>query len=248
MFFLSNIRKIIFRFKEAGSLLLFPEKYDIYFKEKFAYHQLSFSQEGEDLMLLRLLEEKKKNGFYVDIGAHHPQRFSNTYFFYLKGWRGINVDPLPGSMKQFHAVRPFDVNIECAINNLKEELTYYQFNEPALNTFSKKIAKERNGLRDYRIIAKKKILCRRLDELLDMHLPEGQQIDFMSIDVEGLDLNVLRSNNWERYNPGIILVEDLQRQPLSEMENSPVVTYLVSKGYELYSKSVNTLFFVKMDG
>ena len=60
--------------------------------------QYSFSQEGEDLVLARIFEGKK-NGFYVDIGAHHPTRFSNTHYFYRRGWSGINIDAMPGSMK-----------------------------------------------------------------------------------------------------------------------------------------------------
>ncbi len=71
----------------------------------------SYSQEGEDMILARLFENQQ-NGFYIDVGAHHPQRFSNTYFFYKKGWRGINVDAMLGSMKLFNKIRSRDINIE----------------------------------------------------------------------------------------------------------------------------------------
>lgn len=55
---------------------------------------------------------KKKIGFYVDVGAHHPMRFSNTYFFYRMGWSGINIDAMPGSMKEFKKYRRRDINLE----------------------------------------------------------------------------------------------------------------------------------------
>ena len=68
----------------------------------------SYSQEGED-MILRRLFEKQKTGFYVDVGAHHPKRFSNTFFFYKKGWSGINIDAMPNSMRLFDKIRPRDI-------------------------------------------------------------------------------------------------------------------------------------------
>ena len=74
----------------------------------------SYSQEGEDLLLRRIFEHQK-NGFYVDVGAHHPFRFSNTYLLYKCGWRGINIDAMPGSMRLFRRFRARDINIECGV-------------------------------------------------------------------------------------------------------------------------------------
>src|SRR5262249_32770188 len=76
----------------------------------------SYSQEGEDMILNRIFGEKK-SGFYVDVGAYHPKRFSNTYFFYKKGWRGINIDAMPGSMKPFNAKRNRDINVETPVSD-----------------------------------------------------------------------------------------------------------------------------------
>ena len=109
-----------------------------YFSE-FAHK--SYSQEGED-MILRRIFENQENGFYVDVGAHHPKRFSNTYFFYKHGWKGINIDALPNSMSLFKKLRPRDVNIEQPISDNVESLTYYHFNEPALNGFSKDLSEK----------------------------------------------------------------------------------------------------------
>src|SRR5690349_18351333 len=74
----------------------------------------SYSQEGEDMVLRRVFEHKA-HGFYVDVGAHHPMRFSNTYFFYRRGWRGINIDARPGSKREFDRARPRDINVECGV-------------------------------------------------------------------------------------------------------------------------------------
>ena len=108
------------------------------------YARKSYSQEGED-MILRRLFEKQKTGFYVDVGAHHPKRFSNTLFFYKKGWHGINIDAMPNSMSLFDKIRPRDINLEVPISEKKQKLKYYMFNEPALNGFSKELAEKRDG-------------------------------------------------------------------------------------------------------
>ncbi|WP_330205437.1 FkbM family methyltransferase [Cyanobacterium sp. Dongsha4] len=205
---------------------------------------MAYSQEGEDLVLARFFK-RQKDGFFVDVGAHHPQRFSNTYIFYLRGWKGINIDPLPNSMQKFNELRPNDINLELAISNNDQRLVYYQFNEPALNGFSPEISKERDGLRgQYKIISQTEIQTYKLSEILDQYLPSDQSIDFLSIDVEGLDLEVLKSNNWEKYRPKLILAEDLSRLSLKQLQHSKLVSFLDQLGYEIYAKTVNTLFFL----
>ncbi len=228
-----------------------PEKVKNFYAERtvkkidsrLEYVTFSYAQEGEDLILNRFLENKEK-GFYIDIGAHHPKRFSNTYIFYKKGWEGINIDAMPGSMKAFEQERPRDINLELGVSKEKKELTYYIFNEPALNTFSKTEAEKKDGLNNYRIVEQKKILTFPLVDILSKHIINNSSIDFMSIDVEGLDLEVLQSNDWKKYRPTLLLVEDLKKQSLAEFQNSsPVFHFLKEKNYELVAKTFNTLFF-----
>lgn len=205
------------------------------------YALKSYSQEGED-MILRRIFEKKINGFYVDVGAHHPKRFSNTYFFYKKGWRGINIDAMPGSMKLFNKLRPKDINIEKPVSDKKETLTYYAFNEPALNGFSKELSSERNCKNNYYIKFKKNIETVTLEEILDNNLPNIEVIDFLSIDVEGLDFKVLKSVNLERYKPKVLLIEVLGSS-FSSVEASDISKYLNKYNYSIYAKAVNTVIF-----
>jgi len=208
------------------------------------YALKSYSQEGED-MILRRLFENKKTGFYIDVGAHHPKRFSNTYFFYKKGWKGINIDAMPGSMKLFNKIRPRDINIEKPVSDKKQVMTYYAFNEPALNGFSKKLSQQRaSDDNNYHIIFEKDIETSTLEEILDKNLPKEQQIDFLSIDVEGLDFMVLKSNNFNKYNPKIILIEVLGSCLLG-IENNEISVFLKQYGYKIYAKTVNTVIFIK---
>lgn len=201
----------------------------------------SYSQEGED-MILRRLFEMQRTGFYVDVGAHHPKRFSNTYFFYKKGWRGINIDAMPGSMKAFDKTRSRDINIEKPVASQKQVLTYYAFNEPALNGFSKELSDSRNGLNDYKIEFTKDIETETLEYILDKNMPLGQEIDFLSIDVEGLDFDVVKSINLRKYRPKVILVEIIGSS-LADIELDPIYQYLTGERYDLYAKAVNTVVF-----
>jgi FkbM family methyltransferase len=202
----------------------------------------SYSQEGEDIILSKIFEGKK-SGFYVDIGAHHPFRFSNTYIFYKKGWNGINIDPLPEFKELFDKYRPKDINLNFAVSDTSDKLTYYMFNEPALNTFSINEAKSKDGIHNgmYKIINTQDIQMVTLESILDSHL-ENNEIDFINIDVEGLDLNVLKSNNWEKYKPKIILIEELNFDFLKLYENQ-VFVYLSKKGYLLKHRTFNTSFY-----
>ena len=206
------------------------------------YATKSYSQDGED-MILKALFGAQKNGFYVDVGAHHPKRFSNTYFFYKQGWRGINIDAMPGSMKLFNIARPKDVNIEKPVSDKKQVLTYYAFNEPALNGFSKELSVERDKKKEYFIEFTKDIETSTLAEILDNNLPENQQIDFLSIDVEGLDFMVLKSNNFDKYKPKIILIEILERA-IADIANGEISEFLKTYNYSFYARSVRTAFFV----
>lgn len=201
----------------------------------------SFSQLGEDLILEKMFEGKK-NGFYVDIGAYHPKQYSNTYIFYLKGWRGINIEPMPGSIEEFSKLRPRDINLEIAIGHKKNKMTYHIFNQKALNGFSKKLTADKQENTSYRVIETKKMNIYPLSYILKKFLPKNQKIDFMSIDVEGLDLEVLKSNDWNNYRPKIIIAEDINFV-LDEPKKSKVFSFLTKKNYILKAKTNVSLIF-----
>lgn len=202
--------------------------------------RLCYGQDGEDLILDRLFEGQHK-GFYVDVGAHHPLRFSNTHLFYLRGWRGINIDAMPGSMKNFDKLRSRDINIECGVAQSAGKLLYHCFNEPALNTFDVAEASRKNE-HPYKLIDTVEVNVERLDTLLTRYLPSRQQIDFLSVDVEGKDEEVLRSNDWDRYRPRFVLAETLRIDMLN-LSDCPMVQFLRTVGYKPVAKAYNTSFF-----
>lgn len=206
-------------------------------------HKKSYSQDGEDVVLASFYENVKNfRGFYVDIGAHHPVRFSNTWMFYKKGWKGINIDPTPGSMKAFNILRRRDINLEIGIGAKADNILFYCFNEPALNTFDANLANERNSGNPYKIVKQIEVRIETLSKILDENLEENRQIDFLTIDVEGLDLQVLQSNSWEKYSPKYVLVEDIDFNILNP-NSSAIYAFLSQREYEIVSVLKRTIIY-----
>jgi FkbM family methyltransferase len=201
----------------------------------------SYSQEGEDMILGRIFEGQAR-GFYVDVGAHHPRRYSNTNLFYRRGWRGINIEPNPDAMQAFQSIRPRDINLQVGVSDHAGSLKYYLFDESALNTFDERIVASRLAHTPYKLIGTVEVPVERLDTLLTRHLPAGQEIDFLSVDVEGLDLQVLQSNDWIRFRPRCVLVEALGVS-LGDVQSSGIYGLLNGLDYELIAKTYNTLVF-----
>lgn len=212
------------------------------FNISWPYALRSYSQEGEDIVLRKLFDGQR-NGFYVDIGAHHPFRYSNTQYFYEQGWRGINIDATPGSLEAFRRVRHRDINIEAVVSDKSGEVAYYLFEDSALNTTSAKIAATVEDEHQSTLIKKVKLPLTRLDKILDRHLPPGATVDFFSVDVEGGELEVLRSNNWQKYQPKVIVVEALANVKIGELVRSNLVQFLESENYEFFGRTINTLYF-----
>jgi FkbM family methyltransferase len=202
------------------------------------YSTKSFSQEGEDLILKRYFATKR-TGFYVDVGAHHPKRFSNTYLFYRMGWRGINIDPNPDAINLFNSYRPRDINLACGISDVEGELLYYMFNDPALNSFNHDFVKKIERDSDFYVVDKQFVKVFSLANILTKHMPLNTTIDFMSIDAEGYDLNVLKSNDWDSFRPNLLLVEELD----FSLETSNIYKFVSQHDYSFLAKTINTLIY-----
>lgn len=207
------------------------------------YARRAYSQEGEDLVLQRIFE-KQLEGIYVDVGAHHPFRFSNTQLLHERGWRGINIDAMPGSMAMFRRFRPHDINLELGIGVEHRTLEFHVFQEAALNTFDSTLAGDRiaMGWKRERTVP---VPCLPLKEVLVQHLPAlgKSTIDLLTIDVEGFDFDVLRSNDWDRFRPRALVVEILD-QDLATMVRSPVAEFLSGLGYSAFAKLNHSVVFL----
>ena len=203
------------------------------------YSIKSYSQEGEDLILARIFEGKQK-GIYVDVGAHHPLRFSNTYLLYRQGWSGINLDANPGSMDAFKMLRPRDLNLQLGIADKISRKTFYQFNEPAINTFDYSLIK--NNLKvGYKLVGKQSISVLPLSTILHRYL-QTKHIDLLSIDIEGFDYRALKSMDWT-YSPTVVVIEQLGAS-FATLINSRSSKLLQNHGYHLHAKTVNSAIYL----
>lgn len=163
---------------------------------------ISYSQLGEDIALFHLLNGRK-NGFYVDVGAYHPYALSNTYFFYSRGWRGLNIEPNPEGCSELDRCRKRDINLNIAVSSVSGEV---DFTCDGVFSGIDDITHLYKGRNANAIHIRVKTLPLR--QVFDQWLPPNQPIDFMSVDCEGHDLTVLKSNDWSRFRPEYVLVED----------------------------------------
>jgi FkbM family methyltransferase len=212
---------------------------------------LTFSQAGEDIVVRNLFYERLSSGqpgFFVDVGAFHPYKHSNTYYLYKCGWRGINIEPTPGRIDLFNKVRPLDINLEVAVAGEEGELDFYFFGEDStLNTtaldYTKKLETED---KIKKII---KVPTKQLKTILSENIGDDRAIDFLSIDIEGFEETALNSNDWEKYRPKVIAVE-IYAFSNEDLLNSEVAGLLIDKDYEFFSRNilsvpkVNTAFFI----
>jgi FkbM family methyltransferase len=190
----------------------------------------TYSQYGED-QVFRLLMQPGSQGTFLDVGSHHPAEGSNTYNLYIRGWRGVTIDPNPMFEKEYGRYRPRDTHLVEGVSSTTGNLTYYEFADSRFNTLSEERAHtvERLGLQ---ILGRRTVRCRPLNQIIAEQLA-GTQIDLLSVDCEGLDREVLESLDFSVNQPTAIFVEDYSRfRTFREGSgNSELHDYLVINGY-----------------
>jgi FkbM family methyltransferase len=173
---------------------------------------ISYAQNFEDVMLWRALKHIS-DGFYIDVGAAHPDEYSVTRAFYDRGWRGINIEPLPAYFHRLNAARSRDLNMNLAVADHAGELPFFQILGTGLSTVDRQVADvHRQGGRTVREAI---VPVTTLAEVCRDNV--RGQIHFMKIDVEGAEHAVLRGADFSRWRPWIVLVE--ATRPLSTEQN-----------------------------
>ncbi len=206
------------------------------------WRKLTYSQAGEDIILCNLFQNKN-NGTYLDIGCHHPFRNSNTYLLYKMGWRGICVDPAPKVGNLFSIWRPKDIFINIAIADQKGCSQLYVFNDQALNSLSEDQVKNYDKFEDFKLIKEITVPTTTLEEVYKAHKLELFDLDILSVDVEGFDYKVLKSNDWVSLRPKVVVFE-LRNANLENIIEDQCYQYLKGLGYEFYAKTENNLIML----
>ena len=196
-------------------------------------YNISFSKSGDDIQLMKLINNYTP-GVYVDIGCWHPIKASNTYYFHLRKWKGICIDPNPELKELYKKLRPSDDFVNVGIGNSTSSMFYYMLEESSMNTFSYEFIQKHNL--ESKIITKVEVPMITLKEILNLRLKKGDRLDFFDVDAEGYDLEILKTNDWVKYRPKIIVVESddfLQKDITSD-----IVQYLQKQNYRLLWKSI----------
>lgn len=164
---------------------------------------ISYAQNREDLLLHRCFADRT-TGFYVDVGACHPVHESVTMLFYQKNWSGINIEPVPSMLKKLQRFRPRDINLGIAIaqNQSKLTLNIAQGYE-ALSSFHTQYAQNANNL-GFNTISYE-VETKPLKQVFE---EQGvKDIQFLKVDVEGFEKDVLFSNDWQNWRPEVLVIE-----------------------------------------
>lgn len=204
------------------------------------YAQTSYSQFGEDILIESIFKKInysfEENGLFIDVGAYHPYKFSNTYGLYLKGWRGINIEPTPFKIGLFDIFRPEDINLNLGVSSESCIKDFYIYDENAYNTIDLTLAQKRVIDRGLYHREKKEIQFEPLNKIVEQYV-STDNIQFLNIDVEGHEWDVLLSYEW-KIKPYVIAVE------IFDAKDSRVRTFLEDKGYILIAKTIATGIFV----
>jgi FkbM family methyltransferase len=207
-------------------------------KRKFKYQKQSYSFNGVDL-IVNYIFKNKKEGFYLDIGAQHPISNNNTYILFKRGWKGINIDLDKKNIDLFKIARPDDFNLNYAISDSEKEVDLFFYHESSpINTLSKKVS----NFQKANVSQVKKIKTTTLDKVLD-EISLQHRIDYMNIDVEGYEEQVLKGFNINKFKPYVISIEylDLEMNKL-ELTNNDINNLLNSNLYQFFIK--NNYYFV----
>jgi FkbM family methyltransferase len=204
---------------------------------------VSYSQFGEDISAMKALRNVSR-GFYVDVGAHHPLKLSNTALMHLAGWDGVNVEPRKEAIAEFDRYRPRALNLRAAIHNELDWVTLHTFRGGRANTVladrAEKLAhtKEATGSED--------VPAMSLNELFDKHVPDDVRVNYLSMDIEGYDQEALLAFDLDRYRPDVLCVEVHNYDAMALAEN-PLVRHLTDHGYHLFAINVLSFTFVRED-
>jgi FkbM family methyltransferase len=162
---------------------------------------LSYAQNGEDVVLSRAFADQEL-GFYVDIGACHPVEDSVTLHFYERGWHGVNVEPDRELLAAFLQTRPRDSSLGTAVGRTRGRIAFHPTGTRGHGTLDATLAGDRSAGRPV-----ERVPIMLLSDVIDCYGPDDSDIDFLKIDVEGWEAEVLASGDWARHRPRILLIE-----------------------------------------
>ncbi|HQU07445.1 MAG: hypothetical protein B7X04_00605 [Parcubacteria group bacterium 21-54-25] len=236
-----------------GKNILKPRMYVAY--ARYAYIQLrkihrdakmSFSQEGEDLLIaLAFRFMKVPMPTYLDIGAHHPTRLSNTYLFYRRGSHGVCIEANPTLAKNFKKKRSRDTVLPIAIGTQMGETTLHIVSDSSLSTTSEKQAQYFDSVSKHKIIRNVKVPQKTIMDIIRTYFPIPPNL--VSLDIENMDFAVLKTFDFSTCRPSLFCIETLTYDEQDGQEKLyTIIDYMKQKNYFVFADTyVNTIFIDK---
>lgn len=206
--------------------------------QKFRNRLITYSQNREDLILWGYFHKLNSPGMYIDVGANDPIEDSVTKFYYLRGWRGINIEPQASCFSKIQKDRPDDTNLRVGISDNESDAQITTFKNSGISTFSSNVA---SGYSPGEIVSSDSIQMQTLETVMNKYV-KNKQVHFLKIDVEGFEDKVIKGANLKRYRPWIICIEHTWRpqkweKTLSENNYIPHIfdglnAYFVAKEHQ----------------
>ena len=234
-----SLQKFMCKYKFTYKLYLY---YNLYYRHKVFLNRKNYSQYGEDIFISEFFKTNTK-GFYVDIGSFHPLMYNNTVLLYKKGWTGINIDLNQTTIDLFNIIRPKDKNICAAISTREREVKlFFEHNFSPLNTINNEFFSALNMSESKQKKFQEKSISTISFESAIKNLGKIPKVDFLNIDVEGSDLDVLQSFDVKKYKPALICIELYPDEKLKK-NNQDIIEYLSSNNYSLIKTEKTSAFF-----
>ena len=212
------------------------------------FARLHFGQHGEDVLVHKLFDRRFKKGFYMDIGAYHPFRQSNTAYFWLMGWNGVNVDASPHTIQLFKKIRKSDVNIWSAVvdaetANQRKTINLH-FNPTVKYDLGATCAPEEAQKRKDSQTSQIEVPCESLTSIVNKYAPSNNSdFHFMNIDIEGFDESALQDMHSWKSKPQVLCVEVLHASTVREVLETATNLALENNGYEMVGRTAASVVY-----
>ena len=240
-----SLRKIFLKTNFTYKIYLY---YNLYIRHKAYLKKTRYSQWGEDQYIFDFFKDKK-NGVYFDVGCFHPFMYNNTCLLHNKGWQGINIDINPTSIDLFNIARPRDINLCTTIDENKSEFKYYFDPFSPVNTLDKEFYKD---FKDSYIKKFKKdvfvgdvvktVKSKTIDEILKIS-ERYKKIDFLNIDIEGMDLKIIKQILPYKFKPKLISIETHNPDNVKSRDCDQINNFLINNDYKVFKRVGPTTLF-----
>jgi methyltransferase FkbM-like protein len=203
--------------------------------------RVSYSQFGEDLVVLNHFSEfDNSSGRFIDVGAFHPFKYSNTMLLSKLGWRGINIDCDQAKIRNFEELRPRDENVCAAVADAPRDMIWLEYPSGVTNRLADSEENDLLSLCGETPSRISPVKAMTLTRIIEQSAFRGQHLHYLNVDCEGQDLSVLKGLDFSRYQPDLITVEAFNKAARPEL-----TAFLAAHGYELTDIVHLTLFFKK---